>query len=166
MKLFMFYIGGSAPRANIEVHDLRFVAGESVEACYPALRKYWYGTLKGLHLDSYVQLHHVDGYRIELKQEPSTQAEKLWFVNFGGYYPGRLAEFHDFTLVVAKSADEAKRVGYQRLLTDSVEQHKDDLYDVDNCLNVDLLEGWHVHLVKDGKEQPLVPDWSGYEVIA
>lgn len=166
MKLYMFYIGGSAPGANIEVHDVRFVVGESVEACYPALRKHWYGTLKGLHLDSYVQVHHVDGYRIELQHTPSGQAEKLWFVNFGGYYPNRLAEFHDFTLVVAKSADEAKRVGYQRLLTDSVEQHKDDLYDVDNCLNVDLLEGWYVKLVKDGEQQPLVPDWSGYEVIA
>ncbi|RUO56322.1 DUF1543 domain-containing protein [Pseudidiomarina homiensis] len=166
MKLFMFYIGGSAPHANIEVHDVRFVAGENVEACYPTLRKYWFGTRKGLHLDSYVHLHHVDGYRIELSKDPSHQPEKLWFVNFGGYYPDRLAEFHDFTLVVAKSADEAKRVGYQRLLTDSVEQHKDDLYDVDNCLNVDLLEGWHIHLVKDGKAQPLVPDWSGYEVIA
>ncbi|CAB0151109.1 hypothetical protein PSI9734_01524 [Pseudidiomarina piscicola] len=166
MKLYMFYIGGSAPGANIEVHDVRFVAGESVEGCYPALRKHWYGTLKGLHLDSYVQVHHVDGYRVELQQTASDQAEKLWFVNFGGYYPNRLAEFHDFTLVVAKSADEAKRVGYQRLLTDSVEQHKDDLYDVDNCLNVDLLEGWHVKLVKDGEQQPLVPDWSGYEVIA
>ncbi|MGQ4276560.1 DUF1543 domain-containing protein [Pseudidiomarina sp. E22-M8] len=166
MKLYMFYIGGSAPGANIEVHDVRFVAGASVEDCYPALRKNWYGTLKGLHLDSYVHIHHVDGYRIELRQEPSAHAEKLWFVNFGGYYPERLAEFHDFTLAVAQSADEAKRVGYQRLLTDSIQPHKDDLYDVDNCLNVDLLEGWYVHLVKDGEQQPLVPDWSGYEVIA
>ncbi|MBY6063811.1 DUF1543 domain-containing protein [Pseudidiomarina sediminum] len=166
MKLFMFYIGGAAPKATIEVHDIRFVAGDSVEACYPALRRDWYGTLKGLHLDSYVQVHHVDGYRVELKREPSTQPQRLWFVNFGGYYPNRLAEFHDFTLVVAKSADEAKRVGYQRLLTDSIEPHKDELYDVDNCLNVELLDGWHVHLEKDGIEQPLVPDWSGYEVIA
>ncbi|RUO62662.1 DUF1543 domain-containing protein [Pseudidiomarina insulisalsae] len=166
MQLYMFYIGGSAPGANIEVHDVRFVAGASVEACYPALRANWYGTLSGLHLDSYVRVHHVDGYRIELRREAAAQAEKLWFVNFGGYYPNRLAEFHDFTLVVAQSADEAKRVGYERLLTDSVQQHKDDLYDVDNCLNVDLLDGWHVHLVKDDEQQPLVPDWSGYEVIA
>ncbi|MCC5854167.1 MAG: DUF1543 domain-containing protein [Idiomarina sp.] len=166
MNLFMVYVGGSAPGANIEVHDIRFVVGERIEDCYPALRKQWYGTLKGLHLDSYVAVHHVDGYRIELRPEPSEQAERLWFVNFGGYYPGRLAEFHDFTLCVARTADEAKHIAKGRLLTDSVMPHKDDLYNVDDCLAVDLLEGWHIHLEQDGQKQALEPDWSGYEVIA
>ncbi|TRW48427.1 DUF1543 domain-containing protein [Aliidiomarina halalkaliphila] len=165
MNLFLVYVGGDAPGANIEVHDVRFVVGDSIESCYPTLRKQWYGIPKSLHLDSYVRLHHVDGYRIVLKQTPPEHVEQLWFVNFGGYYPGKLAEFHDFTLCVATSEAEAKVIGSRRLMTDSVMPHKDDIHQVDNCLSVDLLEGWYIHLEKDGQRQALEPDWSGYQPI-
>lgn len=165
MQLFMVYLGGTAPNANIELHDIRFVVGETIEDCYPALRQQWFGTVKGLHLDSYLAVHHVDGYQVQLSETPQAQAQKLWFVNFGGYYPGRIPEFHDFTLCVAETADEAKRIAKGRLLTDSIEQHKDDLYNVDDCLAVDLLGGWHIHLNHDGGMQALEPDWAGYHVI-
>ncbi|RTE85793.1 MULTISPECIES: DUF1543 domain-containing protein [Gammaproteobacteria] len=166
MKLFLVYLGGSAPQANIELHDVRFVVGETIEDCYPQLRKQWFGTQKGLHLDSYVQLHHVDGYKIELKSDPSEQSERLYFVNFGGYKQGQLAEAHEFMVCVARSVEEAKALGKQRLMLGTNMPHKDNLYALDDLLTVDMLEGWHVHLHKDGNTQDLVPDWSGYEVIA
>jgi len=165
MKLFLFYIGGDAPGSNIELHDVRFVVAADVEACIPTLKQHWWGIPSSLHLDSYVHLHHVDGWRIELSEQPSMQKEKLWFVNVGGYYKGRIAEYHDFTLVVANSADDAKRIGLSRVLTDALEQHKDDLHDVDNCLAVDMLGGWHVHLIRDDVQQPFEPDWAGYRPI-
>ncbi|RUO23953.1 DUF1543 domain-containing protein [Aliidiomarina minuta] len=165
MQLFMVYLGGTAPGANIELHDIRFVVGESMEDTYEQLRRQWFGTVKGLHLDSYLAVHHVDGYQVEVVEEPVEQEHKLWFVNFGGYYPGRIPEFHDFTLCVAKNVQEAKQLGRRRLLTDSVQPHKDDLLAVDDCLAVDLLQGFHIKLTHDGKQQPLQPDWSGYHVI-
>ncbi|CUS48097.1 MAG: DUF1543 domain protein of unknown function [Idiomarinaceae bacterium HL-53] len=165
MKLFLVYVGGSAPGANIELHDVRFVVGNAIEDCYPQLRAQWYGTKKGLHLDSYVEIHHVDGYAIQLQKEPSAQTKKLYFVNFGGYLPGKLAEVHEFMLCVAGSSDEAKQLGKSRLLVNSEMPHKDDLYELDDLLQVDLLDGWHVHLEYDGISQPLAPDWAGYEVI-
>lgn len=169
MKLFLVYVGGSAKGANIELHDVRFVVGEQMADTYPQLRQQWFGDVNGLHLDSYLHVHHVDGYKIELKREPSTRPEKLYFVNCGGYFPNRIPEFHDFTLVVASNPEEAKSKGLRQVLNaglrDSIEPHKDDLMNVDDCLALDLLDGWHVHLVTDGQRQRLVPDWAGYEVI-
>ena len=38
-------------------------------------------------MDSYVALHHVDGYRISLTKEVvDNQGLSLYFVNFGGYF--------------------------------------------------------------------------------
>lgn len=169
-KLFLTYIGGTAPGANIELHDVRFVVGERMEQTYPAIRAGWFGTQKGLHLDSYVQLHHVDGYRIELSQEaPQDSAKKLFFVNFGGYFDGKLAEFHDFTLVVADSAQAAKALAkaqvLKRGLAGAEQVHKDDLIAVDDCLCVDLIDNHHIHLHYDGQQQALVPDWKGYQPL-
>jgi len=53
-KLFLVYLGGRAPRANIELHDVQFVAGDSIEDTFEQLRKRWFGTVRGLHLDAYL----------------------------------------------------------------------------------------------------------------
>lgn len=169
MQLYLVYVGGTAPKANIELHDVRFVVGESIEATFPQLRQQWFGSQQGIHMDSFMHVHHIDGYRIELSREPVEQSKKLFFVNYGGYYPGRIAEFHDFTLVVAKSAEEAKQLGkasvQQQGLAKALEFHKDDLLEVDDCLQIDLLDGWHIRLIHDGGSQQLEPDWMGYRPL-
>ncbi|MCH8492144.1 MAG: DUF1543 domain-containing protein [Idiomarina sp.] len=168
-KLFLVYVGGSAPGANIELHDIRFVVGASIEATYPALKRQWFGDRSSVHMDSYVHVHHVDGYKIELVKAASQASKKLYFVNFGGYFPGKLAEYHDFTLVVASSSDEARALAKPKVLAsglaNSEQFHKDDLLAVDDCLTVDLLDGYYVHCEHDGGQQPLVPDWMGYQPI-
>mgnify|MGYP006163572549 CR=1 FL=1 len=40
MQLFLVYLGGTAPGANIELHDVRFVAAPQIEQAYPQLRLY------------------------------------------------------------------------------------------------------------------------------
>jgi len=169
-QLFMIYIGGSAPGAHIELHDVRFVVAPVIEATFPALRQQWFGSQQGLHMDSYVALHHVDGYRILLTKEPvDNQGVSLYFVNFGGYFPGRLAEFHDFTVVVAKSAADAKQRARVHVsatgLAGAEQLHKDDLLEVDDCLKIDLLDGYAIKLEYDGVQQPLKPDWMGYHPL-
>lgn len=168
-KLFLVYVGGSAPGANIELHDVRFVVADSIEATYPALKRQWFGDRSSVHMDSYVHVHHVDGYKIELAKQPTKAGEKLYFVNFGGYFPGKLAEYHDFTLVVAGSSDKARALAKTKVLAaglaNAEQFHKDDLLEVDDCLAVDLLDGYHVHCTYDGAQQALVPDWMGYQPI-
>lgn len=43
MNLFMVYVGGYTASSNIELHDMRFVIGETIESCYPQLLQEWGG---------------------------------------------------------------------------------------------------------------------------
>src|SRR5579862_751029 len=59
-KLFAVYLGGRADHCNIELHDVVFVVGATIEETYPLLAKKWFGNLKGFHIDSYVELQNID----------------------------------------------------------------------------------------------------------
>ena len=51
--LFLVVLGGRAKKANVELHDVRWVVGSKIEDTYDALRRDWFGTFEGLHIDSY-----------------------------------------------------------------------------------------------------------------
>ena len=67
INLFLVVLGGRAKMANIELHDVRWVLGSRIEDTYDELRKNWFGTFDGLHIDSYKKINYVDGYKITLK---------------------------------------------------------------------------------------------------
>lgn len=165
MKLFLVYLGGKAPRANIELHDVRFVVANSIDETHETLRAQWFGTVKGLHIDSYMLVSHIDGYAVSLEKEPQPGENKLYFVNLGGYYPEQIAEQHEFMLCVATSEHDAKQIAKQHLLANADSKHKDDLLELDECFALEQLQGWHIHLAVSGISQPMRPDWSGYKVI-
>src|SRR5882724_10280083 len=104
-KLFAVYLGGRADGCNIELHDVVFVVGPSIEATYSLLAKKWFGNLQGFHIDSYVELQNIDGYKIELSKEPSKEdsLKKLYFINLGAYKPGEFTEYHQSAFYVADS---------------------------------------------------------------
>ena len=164
-KLFMVYLGGRVPESHIELHDIRFVIGESIEETYPTLRKEWFGDLAGLHLDSYMEVRNIDGYKIELRETPNTQPERLFFVNIGGYDSDNILEQHQIGLFVAKSLAEAKKQAKEVLLVNAIDQHKDNLHAVDDCFSFEKIGRYHIYLEPDGKSQKLNPDWFGYHVI-
>ena len=64
--LYLVVLGGRANKANIELHDVRWVVGSKIEDTYDTLRKDWFGSPKGLHIDSYKKIKHIDGYKINL----------------------------------------------------------------------------------------------------
>ncbi len=165
MQLFLVYLGGKAPGANIELHDVRFVAARRIEDTYPQLCQQWFGTIQGLHIDSYMQVKHIDGYAVSLHDAPQDSSLKLYFVNFGGYYPDKIAEQHDFMLCVASSVAEAKTKAKQLLLPDADSRHKDDLLELDDCFAIEQLQGLYLHLSASGQSQSMRPDWSGYNII-
>lgn len=144
--LFLVVLGGRIAGAQIELHDVRFVAGASIDDTLPQLRRQWFGARKGLHLDSWMAVRFVDGYRVELRPEPFAGPERLWFVNMGGYDPQQLAELHAFGVFVASSPQAAKAAARRRFLPQALERHKDDLHGVegaladgvDDCLEVQL----------------------------
>ena len=113
--LFLVVLGGRAKKANIELHDVRWVVGSRIEDTFDALRNDWFGNFEGLHIDSYKKIEHVDGYKINLKNIEKIKVKNkksfnnnnfkknLWFVNIGGYDPCSMQEKHEFGLVVASS---------------------------------------------------------------
>ena len=171
-NLFLVVLGGRLPAAHIELHDVRFVVGRTIDDTLPALRRQWFGARRGLHLDSWMQVRWVDGHRVELRAEPYGGEQRLWFVNLGGYDPGQLAEQHAFALVVARSPQAAKAQAKRRWLQDALQQHKDDLCAVDDCLAIEQLDlaggdSWQVQLDPhpQGLSQRQVPDWFGYRLL-
>jgi hypothetical protein len=117
-------------------------------------------------------VHCIDGWRVTLEVEPPSEKQRLWFVNLGGYQPESLAELHRFGLVVAPSLQAAKAAAKKRWLLDALEQHKDDLSAVDDCLAIEQLSLTgskrvyvHLHHQLDGESQHQVPDWFGYRPI-
>ena len=119
-KLFLVVLGGRCKGCHVEQHDVRWVVGETIDATLPALRQEWIGLRRGLHIDSYRCIDHVDGYRVEVveqAQDPSSaDGPQLWFVNLGAYDPTSMAEQHAFGVIVARSSASAKARARQRWL--------------------------------------------------
>jgi len=160
-KLFMVYLGGTAPKANIEIHDIQFVIGENIEDTYNQLKENWFGDKKGLHLDSYKEIKGADGYKIEIKEIPQKIDKKLYFVNFGAPQKDLLPEIHEFGLFVGKNKHEVKNKANHSLLTTAESKHKDNLLEI-----YDHTGNNYIHLTPTDEKSDLTPDWYGYKIIS
>ena len=178
--LYLVVVGGRIPKANIEVHDVRWVIGSKIEDTFHDLRKGWFGTIDGLHIDSYKKIYSVDGYKIKLKKSPNKNSKsnfyeikdnkKLWFINLGGYNPKSMQEIHEFGLVVASTASDAKKIAKSKWLNGFKKKHNDDINclqsfsDVDDCKLIKNIKNWEIELIIEdiNSEQTNYPDWFGY----
>ena len=183
--LYLVVLGGRVEKANVELHDVRWVIGSSIEDTYDVLRKDWFGSLRGLHIDSYKKIDYVDGYKINLKNIENKQSknkklfnknnidENLWFVNIGGYNPSSMQEKHEFGLFVAGSSSEAKNRAKSKLLKGFKKKHKDDIATLknfttlDDCEIIKRIGNWEIELVLENNnvEETNYPDWYGYKLI-
>ena len=166
--LFLVVVGGRSPKANIELHDVRWVIGSKIEDTFDQLRNDWFGADNGLHIDSYKKIDSIDGYKINLINKESREPQnkiskkgrisnkKLWFVNIGGYDPSSMQEKHEFGFVVASSPSEAKNKAKSKWLIDSQKKHIDDIYtvksftDVDECEVIKNINDWEIELIPNG----------------
>jgi len=147
--LYVVMLGGRHPRASIEVHDVVFAQADALEHTYAQLRNAWFGSPSGLHIDSWLEVHGVDGYRIEFTQAaPQPGAMRLFFLNLGGYERQVFGEAHRYLLVAATDKAAAKQLGKQRMAAGWLKPHTDAVLDVDDCLPIDLVAGRYVQLVE------------------
>ena len=55
--LFLVVLGGRVDKANVELHDVRWAVGSKIEDTFDILRRDWFGSIEGLHIDSYKKLN-------------------------------------------------------------------------------------------------------------
>ena len=154
MRLFAVMLGGTAARANTELHDVVFACGEAIEDTWDQLLDLWFGAPDGLHVDSWAALDRVDGHRVSLRPEPPEGPDRLWFINLGAYRPQHFGELHAVTFLVGAEAAAIKARAKAALLPGTDELHTDDLHEVDDCLEVTRVGGLHVHLEKAAGSAP------------
>ena len=148
-RLIACVLGGTAPGAKTELHDVAFAVGTSLESVHDQLLDGWFGNPRGLHVDAWCFLDAVDGYRVLLSRKPPDKGLHLYFINIGGYRHGEFAERHAWGFFVAPNKATAKARAKRTLLQGHEGTHKDDLYDIDDCLQIGSVAGWHIHLVAD-----------------
>lgn len=163
--LYMINIGGKAPGANIEVHDLQFIIAENIEETEQALREHWYGLPLKLHMDSYKKIIGADGYRIEIREEPYEGDQGLYFLHIGGYDDHILGELHKYGLLVRDNLDQAKKNAMKTLYTGDVQEHVDSTIEVATSPLLNACHSGYIHLVKSDESYDLTPDWNGYHRI-
>ena len=183
--LYLVVLGGRAEKANIELHDVRWVVGAKIEDTFDSLKKDWFGSQEGLHIDSYKKIKYIDGYKIILKNFENDKINKnklanrtkhqknLWFVNIGGYDPSSMQEKHEFGLVIASNKLEAKNKAKSKWLIGYEKKHKDDIASIeiliscDNCKLIKKIGNWEIELIPDNDfiEENNYPDWYGYQKI-
>ncbi len=162
IELFLFYLGGNANNANIEVHDVQFAAVEKPEDAFPALKKRWFGKQHTLHIDGYTKISWADGYDVYLDTEAQNDEKRLYFVNMGGYSPNSLAEHHEFGLFVATTEEEAKNKAKEVLLCGTLQPHKDDLKTVDDCMAITEVDNYYIRLNYNPAGTPAKPLFQGW----
>ena len=181
LHLYLVVVGGRIPKANVELHDVRWVVGSKIEDTFDVLRKDWFGSNDGLHIDSYKKIYSVDGYKIKIKKSQIKKSainvikkvkntKKLWFINLGGYDPKSMQEKHEFGLVVASTASDAKKIAKSKWLNSFLKKHNDDIdclqrfSDVDDCRLIKHINDWEIELIPENikYEQTNYPDWFGF----
>jgi hypothetical protein len=157
VKLFMFYVGGRCRNSNIELHDVRFSVGDTIEACYEDLRRQWWGDPESLHLDCWGRVDQADGFDVEVTAETIEAGdERLFFANMGGYDPREFTELHRNILLVAPDAKTAKQRALS-LIERWALPHKDNLFEVENLLDLSKAAadgGYRLKLTKAVAEKP------------
>jgi hypothetical protein len=136
-RLFMLLLGCKPPGRFTEQHDIFFGIASSLQELVPAITASWPEAPK-IHIDAWREVTETDGYSIEVtaNETGSRPAEKLFFLNLGGYKINEFEEYHYKMLVVAASkgeaVDRAKQTAfYKHTGFTGATSHIDDKYGVD-----------------------------------
>lgn len=146
LKLFAVYVGGKAPKCNTELHDMVFTVGEKIEDTYDQIRDAWFGLRNKVHIDAWMHLDVVDGYKILLTEKKPKSSQHLYFVNLGAYLPEQFTEIHENFFIVAEDVPLAKKKAKSLASKGLLTVHKDFIRDVDDCISIDSVAGLWINL--------------------
>ena len=136
LKLYMLLLGCKPQGRHTEQHDIFFGIGESLKSLVPSILDFWKEANSKIHIDGWREVTCQDGYHIEVvpKEElhNASPAEKLFFINLGGYKPNEFEEFHyKILLVNANKANAIQQAKQNVFFKHTISPHIDDKYGVD-----------------------------------
>jgi hypothetical protein len=165
LKLFMLLLGCKPPGRHTEQHDVFFAIAPSLNELVPEIKAFW-PEPERIHIDAWREVTVVDGYSVNILPGPlnGTAANKLFFINLGGYLPNRFEEQHYPLLTVkpnrAAAFSEAKQTLFYKNnnfedatshIDDKYGIDVDDLYEIEEILSARQKEKHHIELVaQDG----------------
>jgi hypothetical protein len=175
-KLFMVLIGCKPKGRHTEQHDIFFGIATSMKELLPQINAFWPEAEGDLHIDGWREVNQVDGFKVNVIErnnshhQSSSPTPQLFFINLGGYKENEFDEFH-YKMVVA-SQDKAEAVKrakstafYKHTQFDGAKSHiddkygvdVDDLYQIEEVLDVSLKNQFHIELIpsQDGSEDQL-----------
>ncbi len=162
VNLYFIILGATPTGRHTEQHDVFFGIGSSLSDLLPDMEAFWPRTK--LHIDSWRMVTAVNGYNVSIVPKATAgnaPAEKLFFLNLGGYKPGDMEEYHYKLLCVAsdkgaavKQAKESafyKHTGFKGAtshIDDKFGVDVDDIYEIADILPANLKNSYSIHLEK------------------
>ncbi|WP_396172626.1 DUF1543 domain-containing protein [Flavobacterium sp.] len=147
--LFMVMLGAKPAGRFTEQHDIFFGIATHLEELVPAMKAFWPEAKGKIHIDAWRTVSAVEGYKIEIGThlKKSSNQEKLFFINLGGYKENEFEEYHYKVLTVAKNKSEAIKKAKQTTfymhsgfkgatshIDDKYGVDVDDIYDIEDIL--------------------------------
>ncbi|MBF9252562.1 DUF1543 domain-containing protein [Pontibacter sp. 172403-2] len=171
LKLFMMMLGCRPAGRNTEQHDMFFGIAPTIKDLVPDIKAFWPEAKDKIHIDAWREVTQVDGYQIRvLPREAAVadeSADKLFFLNLGGYKAGEFDEFHYKTLVVApdngaaiKQAKQSafyKHTGFKGAtshIDDKFGVDVDELYQVKDILADDIKQKYSIQVTARESSTP------------
>ncbi len=146
-KLFMLLIGCTPPGRHTEQHDVLFAIGETLKDLTEQINSFWPEAIGRIHIDAWREVTSVNGYQVSVINKTlgmPGSANKLFFINLGGYIQDVFDEQHYMMLSVNPDSASAIKTAketlfYQQTSIPGGESHIDDKYgiDVDDFHNVE-----------------------------
>lgn len=138
LHLYMILLGCRPKGRFTEQHDIFFGIGRSLAGLVPAIKASWPEAKGAVHIDAWRKITQVADYAITVSEKADTKsnAQRLFFINLGGYKPGEFDEFHYKIVVVAANKAEAiqqakQTAFYRHTGFKGATSHIDDKYGID-----------------------------------
>jgi len=92
---------------------------------------------------------------VSLSENKIENNNKLYFINLGAYDKNKFEELHESKFMVGMEENTIKNRAKKSLLVGMHQVHTDDLYDVDDCIEIIKVSNLYVHLEKTDKVEKL-----------
>lgn len=166
MKLYYLILGATPVGRNIEQHDVFFGIADSLKELVPEINSFWKEAKGKIHIDCYQEVQFADGYEVKIVEKNAQVSDhQLYFINLGGYQPGKFEEFHQQFLMVGSSMAEIikrvkrtdfyKKMGFKGAPSHIDDHHGvdiDDIFTVTDILPLAMKEKYSIILEKSSAE--------------